>query len=421
MSKNSPATDFNPGQSTAALKLEKSKAGKPSGDAVRLPVQVRNVEQLYDEVNKTTNGGVTIELLPGFYELTDTGGRLDLQPDMSLVGVIGDASAVTIDTQKLTAQTLAFGSSRGASIRVGLGSNAIEWLTIIGNPTAGAAIATELSDGSATTVSSPTTIRVANVTWSEPGTAHMSRGVDIRNVGTAMAGRIVDAVIDTCDFSQGQIGMRFGNFDGANNGEIHAVTKNNKCYENKMGCSLGNNRTDSAIVDVSSDTDSFFDNQAGCLIIGGIITPTNSLVSNRNTTAFVARNTTIENNGVDWGGMEFGGIVALGGEAPMKPNTTSFNSVLVRLEECTVRNNVVATDGLVHDFIAFGARNTQYTTPTEIAGTHNTVAIELYNNHPTPVVEPTISLPPEPPKPTNKITIATVKRRGDVQPDSTPA
>ncbi len=94
----------------------------------------------------------------------------------------------------------------------------------------------------------------------------------------------------------------------------------------------------------------------------------------------------------------------------------------VRLEDCSVKDNKVAKDAnKVHDFIAFAARNTKYTASTEMAGTHNTVAIELYNNKATPIVEQTISLPPEPPKPTNKITITTVKRRGDVQPDSTPA
>jgi len=420
MSKNSPATDFNRGQSTAAVKTEKSKPGKPSGDAAPNVVQVRNVAQLYDEVNKTTNIGVTIELQAGYYELSPAwpnGGRLDLQPDMNLVGVIGDQGAVTIDTQKLPAQSFVVGSFRGGSIRVGLGSNAIEWLTIIGNPAAGAAIATDLSDGS------PTTIRVANVTWSEPGTARTSRAVDIKNLGASMAGRSVDAVIEWCDFSQGQMGMRFANFDGANGGEIHAVTKNNRCHDNKAGCFLGNNLTDSAIVDVSSDTDTFIGNETGCAITGGtVITQTATLVSNGNTAAFVARNTTVENNGVSFGAIDSGGIVAVGGDAPGNPNTTSSNFVSVRLEDCSVKDNKVAKDAnKVHDFIAFAARNTKYTASTEMAGTHNTVAIELYNNKATPIVEQTISLPPEPPKPTNKITITTVKRRGDVQPDSTPA
>ena len=424
MSKNSPATDFNRGQSTAAVETEKSKPGKPSGDAVPSVVQVTNVEELYREVNTTTNVGVTIELQPGLYVLSvndpnnvarANGGRLDLQPDMNLVGVIGDQSAVTIDTQQLPAQSFALGMFRGASIRVGLGSNAIEWLTIIGNAAAGAAIGTDLSD------SSPTTITVANVNWSEPGTAGRSRAVDIRNLGASMADRRVDAVIEACDFSQGQMGIRFANFDGADRAEIHAVMKNNTCHHNKQGCFLANNRTDSAIVDVSSDKDRFVDNDAGCTIIGGIVITqsANSLVSNGNTTAFVARQTTVENNGTTLGAPDSGGIVALGGEAPGNPNTTSSNFVSVRLEDCSVQNNLVAKE--VHDFIAFGARNTKFTAPTDIAGTHNTVAIELYDNKPTPNVEQTISLPPEPPKPTNKITVTTVRRRGDVQPDSTPA
>jgi len=427
MSKHSHTTDLvNRGQSTAAVKVEKS---KPSTNASMTLVQVTNVEELYNAVNNPMNVGVTIELQVGLqggvYALSEkdsdnnprpNGGRLDLQQDMNLRGVIGDEKAVTIDTQALPQSFV--GSFKAGSIRVGLGSNAIEWLTIIGNSATGAsAIATDHPGAS------PTTIRVTHVTWFEPGTALKSRAVDIRNFGTSMAQRSVNAVIESCDFSQGQMGIRFANFDGADRAEIHAVMKNNTCHHNKTGCLLANSRTDSAIVDVCSDTDTFVHNQAGCVIFGGIVITQQaiSLVSNRNNTGFVAKNTTIANNGANLGGIDSGGIIAVGGEAPQNPNTTSSNFVLVRLEGCTVGDNRVASDNLVHDFVAFGARNLQYTALTEIAGTYNTVAIELYDT-PFPIVEQTFSVPDEEVKfkPTNNITIKTVRRYGDVQPNDKP-
>ena len=84
MSKDSPSIDLiNRGQSTVAVMTEKS---KPSAGASLNPVQVRDVEELYNAVNDPMNVGVTIELQSGFYALSpnDPNGspRLNgVQPD----------------------------------------------------------------------------------------------------------------------------------------------------------------------------------------------------------------------------------------------------------------------------------------------------------------------------------------------------
>src|SRR5262249_50819623 len=81
---------------------------------------VANAEELYAAVNNTANAGVAIILTPGTYILSvnepsgsprPNGGRLELQPDMSLYGLSGDRSAVVIDTSLLPNSSLnvAFG------------------------------------------------------------------------------------------------------------------------------------------------------------------------------------------------------------------------------------------------------------------------------------------------------------------------
>lgn len=73
-------------------------------------IVVSDVEQLYTAVNNPANTGAVIVLSAGVYSLSATdprgvlrpnGGRLDLQLDMSLVGVDGDRGAVTIDPSAL--------------------------------------------------------------------------------------------------------------------------------------------------------------------------------------------------------------------------------------------------------------------------------------------------------------------------------
>src|SRR5512146_1732982 len=70
------------------------------------PLYVADVDALYSAVNNPGNAGAVILLAPGTYVLSakngsgvarPNGGRLELQPDMSLSGVAGDRSAVVID------------------------------------------------------------------------------------------------------------------------------------------------------------------------------------------------------------------------------------------------------------------------------------------------------------------------------------
>ncbi|HUQ80051.1 MAG TPA: hypothetical protein VM076_02870, partial [Gemmatimonadaceae bacterium] len=78
------------------------RASAKAGDVVH----VADVEQLYAAVNDPANVGATLLLAPGTYVLSlknaaggarPNAGRLELQKDMSVIGVAGDRGAVVID------------------------------------------------------------------------------------------------------------------------------------------------------------------------------------------------------------------------------------------------------------------------------------------------------------------------------------
>src|SRR4051812_28110839 len=65
--------------------------------AVAQMIQISNVEELYSAVNNPANAGATLVLSPGTYMLSVNdpnnvprlkSGRIELQPDMSLTGVV---------------------------------------------------------------------------------------------------------------------------------------------------------------------------------------------------------------------------------------------------------------------------------------------------------------------------------------------
>jgi hypothetical protein len=135
-------------------------------------VFVTTVDELYAAVNSEANAGATVVLAPGVYVLSAndaTGqqrtnlGRLDLQFDMSLRGVVGDRTQVLIDAngrdesgnRLLPASSFAFTVGRTGIIRTGRGKNTIEWLTIAGNPLAAASISTNLVETDPTDPTTP--------------------------------------------------------------------------------------------------------------------------------------------------------------------------------------------------------------------------------------------------------------------------
>ena len=233
-------------------------------------VYVSDVEQLYAAVDNPANTGASVVLAPGIYPLSPTDpagiarpnrGRLELQKDMSLYGVAGDRTAVVIDAGALLQSSFSMPFGRTGVIRTGRGSNAVEWLTIHGNPLAAAALETDL-------VGTPEHhIRVAHVLAGDS-----ARGVDIRNIGATMAGRRIDAEIVDSEFFRGVEGIRVINLAGAHQGDISVVMYGNRSYANFLGCIVENNRSSFDEVYVRWSGDRFEDNMLGCQIGGGLVT-----------------------------------------------------------------------------------------------------------------------------------------------------
>ena len=362
------------------------------------PILVSNVEELYEVVNDAANAGAAVALAPGLYTLaeTDAGGaprpnrgRLELKADMSLYGVAGNRAAVVIDASLLPASSFTVPFGRTGVIRAGLGSNAIEWLTIAGHPFAAAAVETDLVQTDSQGTPMRTAIRVAHVVAGGRPLADGSgprvdisgasaRGIDIRNVGTAgMAGRRIDAEIVDSEVFGGVEGIRVINFNGAHFGEITVAMQGNRSYANRLGCIIENNRSNAAKISVRSSGDRFEDNGLGCEIGGGLVAAAG--VANSNTTTFEAHGTHFTNNTRtvffnDTGPAftDLGGLLVVGAEVALAgaANTASANTVVVRLWGSKIAENQH------FDFQAFGARSSA--NPPGPAGTDNHALVELH-------------------------------------------
>jgi hypothetical protein len=362
-------------------------------------INVSNIEELYSAVNDGANDGATIVLAPGTYVLSanapsgsprPNGGRLDLQKNMSLIGMVGDRDAVKIDSSQLPLASLNVPFSppvpspnRTSPIRLGRGKNTVEWLTVIGNPLAVAGIGTDLGD------STPTKIRVAHVV-----SGGSRRGMDLRNSGSAMAGRKLEAEIEDNDFSSagaiaGDIrqAMRLMNFIGAAGAEVHAKMSGNRFHDSLYGCLLENNKTNSGIVSARSNGDIFENNSLSGCWVGGAFANSNGTFSGASAT-FEAHGGKFQNNG------EYG-ILATSAEVRDTTNVLFDNKVFVSLFGCTASNNAQG------DFKAYGALSIP---PVGIAGTSNVVTIERHGISTQIQVDATDSEPPEPAH-TNKVTV----------------
>jgi hypothetical protein len=215
-------------------------------------VNVTNIEELYAAVNNSANTGNQIVIAPGVYILSindgngiarPNGGRLELQENMSLRGVQGDREAVVIDAINLP--TTSYNSAPPipltGAVRMGKGSNSIEWLTVRNAVNGAANIETELfSTGTAY-------IRIAHI-----ASSNSQRGIDVRNFGAAQAGRVIEAEIVDNDLYNNRIGtlgegLRIVNNQGANGGRIIAGLSGNRSYYNYLGLIVENNRSNSAI------------------------------------------------------------------------------------------------------------------------------------------------------------------------------
>lgn len=359
-----------------------------------MEIVVSDVEALYDAVDNPNNAGKTIVLRPGSYVLSRrragqerlNKGRLELQRDMSLRGE--DPSLCVLETSPTDLPKFdEIPGARSGMIRTGLGNHTIEKLTIIAPSPAGSGISTDLPDPQ----SQETTIVIAKVISGDPNSEHGTRGVDIRNTGTAVIGRHLKAFIEKCEFHGGTQGIRIANFQGANGCKVTVEMNDNHCHDNFVGCLITNHRSTLGVIEVRSQKDRFTENGVGCTVVGGIVN------GSSNRTKFVANKIVSKNNNgpLDQVTRHAGGIVVRGANT-LEPNLASKNQVEIVFTNCKVNSNQAPGNVIAH-----GAHCSN---PAGVAGTNNTVTISLLGNNDF-IVDATDSEPPESGIQTNKVIV----------------
>ena len=367
-----------------------------------MSIHVNTVDQLYDAVNDPANKWKKIVLAAGTYKLDanlarPNAGRLELLEGMELHGQHGQPEKVIIDTRNLPEASfnppLNFPARRTGAIRIGRKFNSIEWLKIIGNSGAQplSVIDTDLIWPGITRV------RIAHTIITK------SRiGIDIRNVGAASAGRIIEADIadnelvgnDISDIGtqQGQ-GIVIQNANGASGAIIKVTLNGNYVHGNIIGMRVFNNngnsntKTDNASITIQSNADRFNDNELGIYMVSGSNRGANSTV-NGNFIGFEANGTSIQNNkGIDRDAITSPcGIYLTGGSGSLAGSEASANRLELKLTGCIVSGNEDT------DILAFGAFST---TPTP-AGLNDLVEIHLNGVSKKATITSTPSIPVEP-------------------------
>ena len=350
-------------------------------------VQVSDVESLYAAVNNPANAGATIVPAPGPYNLTKldpfgaarpNGGRLELQPDMSISGVEGHPDKVVIDSSDPDdGPSFDITGGNAGTIRMGRGRQTVEWLTVVGGTRSAAGVQTDLVGGTPV-------LRIAHVVCK--GSV---RGIDVRNLGPAGAGRKLTVDLDdnevTANVAGNGQGIRFVN-TASNQASIVASLRGNRSHGNNIGFLAANQASSGASVTIDSRNDRFDGNLIGGLILGGV-QGMGAPVANDNAVSITMHaGSMADNRGVVQAPLEFsGGLNAVGGSASTA-GATSRNTVQVSIVGLKFSNN------LNTDVKAWGAR----TPAAAPAGTKNTVTVKLQGVSAQAVTDPVNSEPPEP-------------------------
>ncbi|HEX7088113.1 MAG TPA: hypothetical protein VF198_17265 [Vicinamibacterales bacterium] len=317
-------------------------------------IVVTNVDELYDAVNDPANAGATVVLAPGTYVLSvndaqnlprPNAGRIHFQPDMSLKGVEGNPGAVVIDAGNLPASSFpANGIPAGpnAAVRMGLGRNTLEWLTVRDARNAQANIDTGLQ----ALDPGPAVVRIAHVV-----STGSVRGLNVLNFGPATSGQVMEAEIVDCRFFDNTFnlseGVRLGNFQGARGATVNARMSGNLSWGQKQGRLIVNNRAVDSTVNVRSSGNRFYDNGGGTIVVGGL--SSNNTRADGNTITLVAHGDQFLGNTRETE-FDHGGLVALGTEDISEIGGGSHNTVHIVLWGCRMAGNELA------DLVAIGAR-----------------------------------------------------------------
>ena len=362
-------------------------------------VYVSSVDQLYTAVNDPDNAGTEVILAPGVYILNASypnGGRIELQPDMSLQGKPGDITAVIIDQSLLPASSYTGPTAITGGIRLGKGINTLEWLSLKGGLLSANAFAVVACD----LPSTETSVRISNVKITSNGSRI---GLDLRNRLAEHAGRKIYAELQNSEISGFVHSLGFGitifNANDASNAFISLNMRDNYIHGNKIGIITSNssaaNRTvTNSSIEIKSYTDRLEGN--GCAIdpTGGVSSAANGFANN-NSVVIKMYGSSISNNNppgvpdlLPVNGALPGAVYAVGGYSSFNGsggnNKTSNNVLKMEFYGCDISNN----NGI--DIYAIGA----WCNPAALsAGVNNKVAIHLHGRSTNAIVEASPSIP----------------------------
>jgi hypothetical protein len=360
---------------SAAICLAAFALGSP---AMAQVIPISNIEELYSAVNNPANTGATLVLSPGTYMLSvngpggaprPKGGRLELQRDMSLKGVEQDRSAVIINAFNLPASSFpqtVNGAPTGpnAAVRMGLGTNSLEWLTVRDARFAQANIDSGLQPLDPDTAF----IRIAHI--ASTGSA---RGLNVLNFGPQTSGQTIEADIIDCQFFENTIniseGVRLGNFRGARGSTVNARMAGNVSWGQKQGRLIVNNGAIESTVNVTSVGNRFYGNGGGTIIIGGL--SSNDTRADGNTINFEAHGDHFIGN-TRASEFDRGGLIVLGSEnISATTGGGSNNTVNVKLWGSRMLGNEES------DLLGIGARSAPSTADLS---QNNHVVIEIHGD-----------------------------------------
>jgi hypothetical protein len=345
-------------------------------------IPVSNVEELYSAVNDPGNAGATLLLAAGTYMLSvndpdaaprPKGGRIELQPNMSLIGLEGDRTAVVIDALNLPATSfpqIVNGVNLGpnAAVRMGLGHNRVEWLTVRNAVWGQANIDSGLQ---------PLDPGTAFISIAHVASTGSTRGINILNFGPLASEQTIEAEITDCwlfdnDFNLSE-GIRLGNFQGARRSVVNVRMSGNRSWGQKQGRLIVNNRAFESTVNVVSSGNRFYDNGGGTIIVGGL--SSNNTRADSNTINFDAHGDQFLSNTGDTE-LDRGGLIALGVEN-VSPSAGggSNNTVRIRLWGCRMADNGEP------DLTAIGARSVPEATASLSQNNHVVIEIRGEGSH----------------------------------------
>jgi len=365
-------------------------------------VYVSSVDELYEAVNNPDNAGTDVILAPGTYLLSASypnGGRLELQTDMSLKGQPGNSDAVFIDQSFLpsTSLVLAVGGRTGG-IRMGKGTNSLEWLSLKGanvsaNPFS--VINTDL-------LSTETWINISHVKVEVNGCVI---GINLRNRLAEHTNRKIYATLEdnevfgAVNFNGFGIAAQIAN--GASGSLINVTMKKNYIHGNKVGlltfCSAQNATIINSRIEITSHADRIEGNGCG-IDFSGAVNQTTTTVANYNTAILKMYGSTISNNNPP-GELQlapvngaFPGAMTLTAGHNSVNNIGGFdrasnNTMLVECTGCSISNNGPT------DIFAYAA----WCLPAcVLAGSNNFAELYLHGVSANAIVESAASVPAEP-------------------------